>query len=67
MFFFNHLELRRILCDYGFLGHPMRKDFPLSGFNEMRYDDLYKSVVLDKLELNQDYRIFFFGTPWYSF
>jgi NADH/F420H2 dehydrogenase subunit C len=64
IYFDQHLDLRRILTDYGFEGHPMRKDFPLSGFNECRYDGNKKRVVMDILELTQDFRLFNFETPW---
>lgn len=56
--FKNHLNLRRILTDYGFKGHPGRKDFPLTGFNELRYDDSFETIVSDPIELAQEYRYF---------
>jgi len=59
-----HKDLRRILTDYGFKGHPLCKDFPLTGFFEIRYDDEKKSIVNEPLELSQEYRIFHFGNPW---
>lgn len=62
--FFNHKDLRRILTDYGFDGHPLRKDFPLSGFMEVRYDDGEKRVVYEPLEVAQEYRSFNFKSPW---
>jgi len=62
--FFENNDLRRILTDYGFDGHPLRKDFPLSGFMEVRYDDLEKRVVYEPLETSQEYRIFNFKSPW---
>jgi len=58
VFFTDHPDLRRILTDYGFEGHPLRKDFPLSGFTEVRYDDASKRVVMEPLELTQEYRRF---------
>jgi NADH-quinone oxidoreductase subunit C len=62
--FINNYDLRRILTDYGFQGFPLRKDFPLSGFIEVRYDDLNKKVVYEPLEINQEFRFFDFVTPW---
>jgi NADH-quinone oxidoreductase subunit C len=56
--------LRRILTDYGFEGYPLRKDFPLSGFVELRYDDEMKRVVYEPVKLVQDYRSFDFLSPW---
>ena len=64
VYFENHPDLRRILTDYGFEGYPFRKDFPLSGYLEVRYDDSKKRVVLEPLELTQEFRIFSFETPW---
>lgn len=55
--FSKHPDLRRILTDYGFHGHPLRKDFPVSGFYEIRYDDYKKRIVYEKLQLNQSYRL----------
>jgi NADH-quinone oxidoreductase subunit C len=57
-------DLRRILTDYGFEGHPLRKDFPLTGFVEVRYDDERKQVVYEKVKLVQDFRSFDFLSPW---
>ena len=57
-------DLRRILTDYGFEGHPLRKDFPLTGFVEMRYDDEKKRVVYEPVKLTQDFRTFDFLSPW---
>jgi NADH dehydrogenase (ubiquinone) Fe-S protein 3 len=64
IYFENHPDLRRILTDYGFEGHPMRKDFPLYGYLEVRYDESKKRVVLEPLELSQGFRQFNFETPW---
>jgi NADH dehydrogenase (ubiquinone) Fe-S protein 3 len=62
--FLNHPDLRRLLTDYGFEGHPLRKDFPLSGYVEFRYDDSKKRVVSEPIELSQDFRFFDFSSPW---
>jgi NADH dehydrogenase (ubiquinone) Fe-S protein 3 len=66
VFFKNHSNLKRILTDYGFEGYPLRKDFPLSGFIEMRYNEIEKRVVNETLELCQEYRTFSFLSPWES-
>lgn len=64
VYFSNHPDLRRILTDYGFEGHPLRKDFPLSGYLEVRYDDSEKRVVSEPIELAQEFRYFDFTNPW---
>ena len=64
VFFMYHPDLRRILTDYGFEGHPQRKDFPLTGYVEMRYDEDQKRVVYEPVKLNQAYRSFDFLSPW---
>ena len=64
VFFDGNPDLRRILTDYGFEGHPLRKDFPTTGFVEVRYDDQEKRVVYEPVRLNQEFRKFDFLSPW---
>ena len=62
--FKNHPDLRRILTDYGFKGHPLRKDFPLTGHNEVRYSEDEKKVIYEPVKLEQNYRNFDYESPW---
>lgn len=64
VYFNGHPDLRRLLTDYGFEGHPLRKDFPLTGYLELRYDDEQKRVVYEPVKLTQDFRSFDFMSPW---
>jgi NADH-quinone oxidoreductase subunit C len=64
IFFSDHPDLRRILTDYGFEGHPLRKDFPLTGYVEVRYDDAQKRVIYEPVSLKQEFRNFDFVSPW---
>lgn len=64
IFFFGNKDLRRILTDYGFKGFPLRKDFPVTGYIDVYYDDNQKRICYRKLELSQEYRNFHFGTKW---
>jgi NADH-quinone oxidoreductase subunit C len=64
IFFADHPDLRRILTDYGFEGHPLRKDFPLSGYVQVRYDEEQKRVIYEPVKLTQDFRSFDFLSPW---
>ena len=65
--FSKHPDLRRIMTDYNFEGHPLRKDFPLTGHTEVRYDDLEKKVVYEPVKLAQEYRSFDYMSPWEGF
>jgi len=67
VFFSNHPDLRRILTDYGFEGHPFRKDFPLAGYYEVRYDEELKRVIQEPVEFAQEFRKFDFQSPWEQF
>lgn len=67
VFFANHPDLRRILTDYGFEGHPFRKDFPLAGYYEVRYDDEVKRVIQEPVEFAQEFRKFDLQSPWEQF
>jgi NADH-quinone oxidoreductase subunit C len=64
VYFSDHPDLRRLLTDYGFEGHPMRKDFPLTGYVEVRYDEEQKRVVYEPVKLKQEFRSFDFASPW---
>lgn len=67
VFFLNHIDLRRLLTDYGFVGHPLRKDFPLIGFIEARFNVIKNRVVNEDIEFSQEYRLFEFASPWEDF
>ena len=62
IFFFNNLDLRRIFTDYGFKGHPLKKDFPLIGYLEIRYDDNFQNLIYEPVKLMQEYRFFNFSS-----
>jgi len=64
IFFINHSNLKRILTDYGFIGNPLRKDFPLSGFVEIKYNENQKKILSEPLEFSQEYRTFNYLNPW---
>jgi len=64
IFFTNHVDLRRILTDYGFKGHPLRKDFSLNGYYEVRYDEIFKTIISEPVELTQEFRQFDLRSPW---
>lgn len=67
IFFINHKDLRRILTDYGFKGHPLRKDFPLTGFIEVRYYNIEKRILVEETSLSQKYRSYFFNNNWIQY
>jgi len=64
VYFLGHSDLRRILTDYSFRGHPLRKDFPVTGFFESFYDDFQKLIVYEKVELSQESKVYNFSSPW---
>jgi len=66
VWFIDHPDLRRILTDYGFDGHPLRKDFPLSGYTQIRFSDEDQKIIIEPINLNQESRFFQYNTPWGS-
>jgi NADH-quinone oxidoreductase subunit C len=64
VYFSGNFDLRRILTDYGFEGFPLRKDFPIVGYSQLRYDDTLRRIVIEPIELTQEYRAFEFNNPW---
>jgi NADH dehydrogenase (ubiquinone) Fe-S protein 3 len=64
IYFYNHPDLRRILTDYGFQGFPLRKDFPLTGYEELKYDNEKKRIVSERIQISQEFRFFEFKSPW---
>ena len=66
IYFENHPDLRRILTDYNFVGHPLQKDFPLTGYQEVRYNEELQQVVYEPVKLTQEFRNFDFDMPWYG-
>jgi NADH/F420H2 dehydrogenase subunit C len=67
IFFFNSIDLRRILTDYGFKGYPLRKEFPITGYTEVRYDQNKRKIVIEPVELSQEFRHYDFLKPWNHF
>lgn len=67
IFYYNNLDLRRILNDYGFNGHPLKKDFPLSGFNEIVFYPHFNLIFYESLKMNQEFRFFYITSPWKIF
>jgi NADH-quinone oxidoreductase subunit C len=65
IFFRNHFDLRRLLTDYGFFGHPLRKDFPLMGFIEVKYGAEFSKLLYEPVEVVQEFRLFDLQSPWY--
>lgn len=64
LYFYNHKDLRRLLTDYGFQGFPLKKEFPLTGFYELRYDEINNIIIINELRLIQNFRVFDFINPW---
>jgi NADH:ubiquinone oxidoreductase subunit C len=67
IYFYDHSDLRRILTDYGFSGYPLRKDFPVNGYFQIRYDETIKRIVSEPVEFAQEYRFFDVNNPWHKF